>query len=31
MLKIHMKQFLYNEQEGTGLKDFNDSKAFTEY
>ena len=34
MLKIHMKlnnQFLSNKRESTGLKHFNDAKAFIEY
>ena len=30
MQKIHMKQNI-NKRESTGLKDFKDSKAFTEY
>ena len=31
MLKICMKQFLINKRESTGLKHFNDPKAFIEY
>ena len=31
MQKIHMKKFLINKRESTGLKHFNDPIAFIEY
>ena len=31
MKKIYMKKFLINQSESTGLKHFNDPKAFVEY